>query len=237
MKDLMDKVKTFITFDFPVPATYINIKFAETHQKLQAEVPEWSTTATRQKLLFNYWSNHVAGHFTFLFGLPALVFFFVSGGLHHFSGYLVTIMIAGMISYLVIYLFHYRPIFCTSYLPSLETAKEAYDRKHHEVLEKCRQAQLSNFALTLVFYVFEKSSGMDTLLCNDQSASLLMKLYGVDPGSLKKNLELIYGKRKCLLPRKQTEIINRFDEAINFFEETKFPKGVTLLKELQKKFV
>jgi len=120
MKDLMQKVMTFITFDFPVQATYINIKFAETHQKLQTEVPEWSSTATRQKLLFNYWSNHVAGHFTFLFGLPSLVFFFVSGGFHDFSGYLVTIMIAGMIIYFVFYLFHYRPIFCTSYLPSVK---------------------------------------------------------------------------------------------------------------------
>lgn len=41
---------------------------------------------------------------------------------------------------------------------------------------------------------------MNTLLCNDQSASLLMKLYGVDPGSLKKNLELIYGKKNTSYP-------------------------------------
>lgn len=78
---------------------------------------------------------------------------------------------------------------------------------------------------------------MNNLLCNDQSASLLMKLYGVDPGSLKKNPELIYGKKKYLLPRKQTEITNRFDEAISFFEETEFPKGVRILKELEKIFV
>lgn len=78
---------------------------------------------------------------------------------------------------------------------------------------------------------------MNTLLCNDQSANLLMKLYGVDPGSLKKNLELIYGKKKYLLPRKQTEISNRFDEAIVFLEEIGFPKGGSILSELKKKFV
>lgn len=237
MKDLMQKVMTFITFDFPLQASYINTRFAETHQKLQLEVPEWSTTATRQQLISNYWFTQVAGHFSFLFGLPALVFFFVSGGIYDFKGYLVTILVAGVICFFVLYLFQYRPSYCTSFLPRLETVKEGYDRKQSELLEKCRKAQLSNFALTLVFYVFEKSSGMNTLLCNDQSAAMLMKLYGVDPGSLKKNMELVYGKKKPLLPRKLTEIANRFEEAINFFEEIGFPKGVSILKKLHHKFI
>ena len=40
------------------------------------------------------------------------------------------------------------------------------------------------------------------LKCTDQDAGLLMKLYGVDKGSLKKNLELILGKKQKLQPRK-----------------------------------
>jgi hypothetical protein len=63
-----------------------------------------------------------------------------------------------------------------------------------------------------------------------------MKLYGVDKGSLKKNLELIFGKRKKLPPRKHTEIQNRFSEAYTFFEKLDFPKGIQLLKELESKF-
>ena len=51
------------------------------------------------------------------------------------------------------------------------------------------------------------------------------------------NLELIYGKKQSLLTRKQTEIANRFEEAIEFFEKAGFPKGISLLKELQKKFI
>jgi len=109
----------------------------------------------------NQIASHIAAHFTFLFGLPSLVIFFVSGALHDFSGYMAARLFEGVICYFVLYLFHYRPAFCTSDLPRLETAKEAYDRKQQELVEKCRQAQLSNFTLTLVFYVFEKSSGMD----------------------------------------------------------------------------
>lgn len=116
-------------------------------------------------------------------------------------GYLGTMLISGLLSYFVVYLFHYRPTFCATFLPKLETAKDIYDRKQYPVMEKYRQAQLSNLALTLVFYAFVKSSGMNTFLCNDQSANLLMRLYGVDSGSLKKNLELIYDKKKDLLPK------------------------------------
>lgn len=233
----MQKVKSFVTFDFPLQASYINAKFAKTHQKLQLEAPEWSTAATRQKLISNYWFTYVSGHFSLLFGLPALVSFFVSGGFQDINGYLGSTLMVGLLSYFVLYLFHYSPTFCATFLPKLETAKDAYDRKQYDQFEKCRQAQLSNFALTLVFYAFEKTSGMNTLLCNDHYANLLMKLYGVDPGSLKKNLELIYGKKKCILPRKQTEILNRFDEAIIFLKEIGFLKGVNILNELKNKFI
>jgi hypothetical protein len=93
-------------------------------------------------------------------------------------------------------------------LPRLETIKEAYERKQMEQLGKCRQAQLSNFALALIFYVFDKTSGMNTLQCNDQSAELLMKLFGVDHGSLKKNLGVIYGKKGKVSSRRQTVVVS-----------------------------
>ncbi|MEJ0105480.1 MAG: hypothetical protein WDO19_24260 [Bacteroidota bacterium] len=46
-----------------------------------------------------------------------------------------------------------------------------------------------------------------------------MKLYGVDRGSVKANLEMIMGnpaRRKNLTDRRRTEIRNRFAEATNF---------------------
>jgi hypothetical protein len=46
----------------------------------------------------------------------------------------------------------------SEFLPGLETVKESYERKQIEHPEKCRQAQLSNLALLLVFYVFDKTA-------------------------------------------------------------------------------
>ncbi|HMC84481.1 MAG TPA: hypothetical protein VKI61_03110, partial [Chitinophagaceae bacterium] len=101
----------------------------------------------------------------------------------------------------------------------------------NEQVGKCRQAQTSNFALSLIFYVFDKTSGMNTLQCNDRWSESLMKLYGVDKGSLKKSLELILGKKRILSPRKYTEILNRFGKAYSFLEELNFTKrGTSLIR-------
>jgi hypothetical protein len=236
MKDLVKRAKSFITFDFPLQTVNISAEFADTHKKLQTEIPGWSTTATRQKLISHYWFTYVAGHFAIMFGLPVLVFFLWHGFAQP-NSYMLSVLIAGLISYPIIYLFHYRPYYSCVFLPCLETVKETYERKQIEQLEKCRQAQLSNFALALVFYIFDKTSGMNVLQCNDNCAELMMRLFGVDHGSLKNNLRIIYRKRQKVSLRKQTEILNRFDEAITFFEKASFPKGVFILTELRNKFV
>ncbi len=66
--------------------------------------------------------------------------------------------------------------------------------------------------------------------------AMLTKLYGVDQGSMRKNLALIYGKKKDLSDRKYTEIRNRFQEAYDFFEEIQFKKGLHILRQLEQKF-
>ncbi|MDP1811222.1 MAG: hypothetical protein Q8K66_07430 [Sediminibacterium sp.] len=238
MKDLMKQARSFITFDFPLQTVHISAQFAKTHSKLQIETPEWSTTATRQQLISKYWSTYVAGHFAILFGLPVLILFLLHGGFDQPRFYLVTVFIAGLLSYSVLYLVHYRPFFSSVYLPRLETVKEAYEHKHSEQLEKCRQAQLSNFSLALFFYVLTHTNSLNPLSCDDHSANLLIKLYGVDQGSMKKNLELILGtdKRKNMSDRKITELRNRFAETYDYLEALGFSAGIERLKELEAKF-
>ena len=67
---------------------------------------------------------------------------------------------------------------------------------------------------------------------------MLTELYGVDTGSMKKNLQvlLIKNKRKHLTERKKTEYKNRFNEAYDYFEKRGFFKGVQILKELETSF-
>ncbi len=76
MKDLMKKVGSFITFDFPLNRDYISEQFAATHVLDVKRIPQWSTNATRHKVIANYWFVHVLGHFVFLFSLTALLVYF-----------------------------------------------------------------------------------------------------------------------------------------------------------------
>lgn len=238
MKDLMSKTISFITFDSPLQNQQISLKFSETHLQRLAEIGQWSPNATRQQLVSYYWYTHVIGHFAVLFGLPAVILFLLFGGFSQPDVFLVNVFVAGPIVYLGLYLFHYRPEFNSTYLPRLETVKEVYEKKQLEKFEKCRQSQLSNFSLTLFFYVLTKTNNLNTISCDDHSANLLRKLYGVDSGSMKKNLELILGtdKRKNMSDRKITEIRNRFAETYDYLEALQFHIGIKKLKELEAHF-
>lgn len=229
----MQKVMSFITFEFATDRNCLSQQFNATHVFYQKDIPHWSTNATRQKLIARYWFELVVIHFYLIFGFPALLFVATK---HLVRSYLPVIFVTGLLTFVIMLLFHYWPNFYNNFLPEIETIKEIHERKQVEQLEKCKRAQLSNPALVLIYYVFDKVSDINALQCNDRQAELLMKLYGVDQGSLKKNLELILGKKKSLSERKYTEITNRFVEARSFFEDLQFKEGQRILDELEQKF-
>jgi hypothetical protein len=236
MKQILCSVKSFITFDFPFQTDFIKGEFEAIHSKNSANLPEWNTTATRLILTSNYWFSYVTRHFGAMIGLSILMSLMMHGASSQLSLNLLGLITATLISFPILYLFHYRPNYNSLFLPKVEIIKEVQECKQLEQLEKCKQAQLSNFTLTLIFYVFDKATGINSLTATEKHAGFLMQLYGVDKGSLKKNLELILGKKQKLPPRKATEIQNRFNEAYNFFEQLNFPAGVKVLKELEGRF-
>jgi hypothetical protein len=80
---------------------------------------------------------------------------------------------------------------------------------------------------------------MKSLQATDPFSTSLTTLFGVDNGSLKKNLALILGApatTRKLTPRRKTEIRNAFSEAYQFLEAVHFNKGIVILKELECKF-
>jgi hypothetical protein len=237
MKDFVKKFESFIKFELPLETANISAQFADTQQRSEDEMPGWSTAATKEKLISNYWFTNVIGHFSVILGTTATAI--VLSAARFEQRHLLSIIMAGLLCFTVMYFFLYRPYFGSVYLPRLETVKETYECKEFENLEKCRKAQLSNQALCLIFYVLDKTSGINVMQPNDQFSSILAKLYGVDRGSLKTNLELILGgsgKRSNLTDRKRTEIQNRFAEANAFLEELNFIKGIQILEKLEARF-
>lgn len=107
-------------------------------------------------------------------------------------------------------------------------------------VDKCRQAQLPNLTLTLIYYTQAKLTGITPIHADDQTATLLCKLYGVDKGSLRRHLEVIVGtsaKRKGLSGRRRTEIHNRIEEAMQLLGDMNCPEGIQILEELERKIL
>jgi len=293
MKDLIQRTRTFLTFDAPLEYDYIHTLFFTTHTERQQKIPTWSPTATRQKMIAEFWFSHVLVHFLAVIGLAVLLSWTMFSPFH--SGYWLTVLLVALVSFPVLLIGNYSPSFLFCFLPNLETVVNRYRNvqqqlmirrlreelksqreaaemrlaeqqvlflkqqeivqnrfqrkitlqkermeRQQEVIKKCRQAQLSNLALTLVYYVFVKAEN-GLVQSDDRTANLLLRLYGVDRGSLRANLELIAGsgsKRKNLGERKTTEIRNRFEEAREFLEEMGWsPKGASLLRDLEIKIL
>src|ERR1044071_2357774 len=180
MKNWMRKMISFITFELPFDADYISKQFEDTHHFFKKEFPQWSTNATRRKVIGTYWYVHVFSHFALLVGstslmaLPTFPYFDI-------DTYLVFIFIVGIIAFVPLMPFQYLSGFYNNFLPKLDTIKETFERKQLEQQEKCRQAQLSNFSLALFFYVLSRINNIGTIQCDELSANLMTKLYGVDP--------------------------------------------------------
>src|SRR6187402_2126685 len=66
MKKILKQVKSFITFDFPVQTDYISAQFNSTHSYYQQQFPYWSYSATRKKLIADFWFRQVLFHYTVL---------------------------------------------------------------------------------------------------------------------------------------------------------------------------
>jgi len=213
MKEMMQRIMKFITFDSPLQADFISLKFASIYASQQSKLPLWNANSTRHKMISDYWFSSVIKHFLLLFTIAILITFIQTHKLEMFP-----VLFAGFISFVIIYFFHYKLFYTSIFLPNLEMIIEEYEQKLKDELRKCKQVQLSNFALVLIFYVFNQTNKMNSLSCDEKLASLLMKLYGIDAGSIKKNLELlvIRNKRKTLTERKKTELKNRFTEAYLF---------------------
>lgn len=229
------RLPSFFTFDLPVNYSHIYSRFRKTHDRQRSNYASWPATATRRQLINEYW-NHAVWHYLLLFGVAAVAVLFLSGQLN--ASYVLTSMTLGIAAYLPLYFIVYRPTFTGDFLPKLETALATHEGHERAWLEKCKQDQLTNRALVLLFYVFDKTSKINYLGPNDKCADLLHKIFGSSPDGIKKALDLIHkeDKRGKLEPRHRVEVSKSFEEAFAILEAMQFKEGVKLLKQLEQDF-
>ena len=101
-------------------------------------------------------------------------------------------------------------------------------------LKKCKRSQFSIPALTIIYYVFSKTSGVPLLPANDQSAVLLNQLFGADRDKLKQNLSRLYQISR-LSPKERAEMQKGIDKAHEFFDSLNSSKASEILNQMELK--
>ncbi len=232
MKEMIKKALVFVTFDQLSTKSQIELRYQHLSNACQLQNITVGLITARHKIIHEYWYNHVL-HFCFILFVATITTHFAISRIC-----LPAVAIAGILSYSILYVCNYQFIFSSILLRNINIVEEDCKQKAGEEMKKCRKAQYSNLALVLIDKVNTQINGMASLSCDDKSALMLTELYGVDSGSMKKNLELlsIRSKRKHFSERNKTEYKNCFNEAYGYFEKRQCLKGIKKVKELEMDF-
>ncbi len=234
-REKLKRLQSFVTFDSPVNYHYIYKQFTQTHDQQRRLYAHWPATATRQQLINDYWNNTVR-HYLLLIGISVVAVLPFNS--HYLLTFFLSAVVLAVAVYLLLYYSVYHRIFNLEFLPKLETAIANYEGRERAWLEKCKRDQLSNRALVLLFYVFDKTSKANYLAPSDKCADLLHTLYGVSPKGIKNELDLIFkkDKRAKLEGRHVVEVNKSFEEAYKVLETMQFEEGIKCLQTLQQQF-
>lgn len=230
---MWEGLKSFIFFESPLKTGLINQFFTDTHDRFQREYPHWSFEATRKKVIYRFWSGQVAHHFLAIFILAALLTIPFIYSRHLL---LLSFSIGGFLSFMVILSRIYWPVYFSDFLPILDTiiAEKQKIQAADLELRKCKRSQFSIPSLTIIYYVFCKTSGVPLLPANDQSAILLNQLFGADRDKLKQNLSRLYQISR-LSPKERAEMEKGIDNAREFFDSINSSQASQILDQLDLK--
>jgi len=233
MKDLVKKVTAFILFDSPIDLKLIDSEFLLTHSQYKEQLPHWPFAASRKKLIMAFWFKEVFPHFLALLVLSigALVPFQKT-----WSNSTAPLFFSALITFCILGVLYYWPIFYGDYLPKLATVIAEQEKLaiDEDDLKKCKRSQYSIPTLTIIFYVWSKMAEIPMVPVNDHSAMLLNNLYGSDKDKLKQNLARLY-KFSFLSSREKAEMQKGISTARLFFQELNHPSAGTLLDEMENK--
>jgi len=230
---MWERIRSFIFFESPLQSELISRDFSDTHLHFQREFPHWSLEATRKKVVFEFWFKEVFLHYFMILSLATIATMPFLYNQHYLF---LSINIAGFLSFLVLLFRIYWPAYFTDFLPKLDTiiAERQNIQEAELELKKCKRSQFSIPTLTIIYYVFSKTSGIPILPANDHSAALLNKLFGADRDKLKQNLSRLCQLSK-LSPKERAEMQKGIDIGREFFETLGCSPALTILDQLDLK--
>jgi hypothetical protein len=235
MKELLRKVGSLIMFETPLKNNAIRESFDKMHVSYQGKYPYWSFSATRRKVIAEFWFKQVFSHFSIILAIGVLVALIQFGGNWH--PLLMPLFLAGIISFIGITAFSYWPMYFADFLPQLDTiiAEEQKTKEAEEEIKKCKRTQFSIPSLVIIYYVNTQVGNMSLLPVNDRSAELLNNIYGADKDKLKQNLSRLYKPSCQLSPKERAEFQKGIENARTAFEALNSQAALKILDQLELK--
>jgi hypothetical protein len=142
MKMKLTQLTPFLTLDLPLDTRHISTTFTTTHQQLTAMYPGWTLKASRQKLVARYWFWYVLIHFATLYSLAIAVTLPFNINLNQY--YLAAIVTVGVVSFTILSITQYVPMFFSDFRPKLETITANFETRQNELLKGQQQEGLKN---------------------------------------------------------------------------------------------
>ena len=94
MKKILTRLQSFAVFDIPLRNTYIQQAFVTIHEHYRKEYHGWSPSATRKKVIADYWIKHVLTHLGALYLMAVLITLSFNTCFNQF--YLTGLLLAGL---------------------------------------------------------------------------------------------------------------------------------------------
>ena len=233
VKKIFVSLKNFLIFDIIFCDNYIAELFATIHNSNKKQFPHWNFSATRKKVIADYWFRQVLLHYTAIILLASFVLL-ISGISLQFLPF--SVLSGGLVILITMTAFNYWPNYYSNFLPKLDTiiAEQEKIQNANEEIKKCKRTQFSIPSLTIIFYVFTKSANIPFPACNNNSAELLNNLYGADKDKLKQNLSRLY-KLALLSAKERAEMQKAIDISRKFFENLDHAPAQKILDQLELK--
>lgn len=230
MKEVIRLFGSFISFEIPLQFELLNSRFLHAHNIYQKEFASWNFAGTRKRLIVDFWFK-VLLHFSaiFVLALAATLPFIENSNL-----VLLPAVIASIFSFSIFTFFNYWPLYYTEFLPRLDSVIDENEKiiLIESDIKKCKRTQFSIPTLTVIFYVFTKTSNMPLPPCNDRSAEILNNLFGADKDKIKQNLSRLY-KLATLSPKERAEMQKGIDASRSFFEALQYSNANSILDQLE----
>jgi hypothetical protein len=128
----------------------------------------------------------------------------------------------------------YKPRYELHFLPLLNNAVQHLTGETKDTLSKAKSGQYKTFTLLLIQYVFQQLSGCSKLSEGNIQRQLLCKQYGISNDTLDAPLKNLLSKPFAEQHTKmQTQIVDYFEEATEYFNALDNKPALSLLEEMK----